>query len=34
MDPAPRQSNEGQKNLTADGTDEHGFNAVFIRVDP
>jgi hypothetical protein len=36
MDPARRSRNRMKRTegLTADGTDEHGFNADFIRVDP
>jgi hypothetical protein len=36
MNPARRSRNrrKEQKNLTTDDTDEHGFNAAFIRVDP
>jgi hypothetical protein len=34
--PARRSRNrtEEAEKLTADGTDEHGFNTAFIRVDP
>jgi hypothetical protein len=29
-----KRSREGAEELTTDGTDEHGFNAFFIHVEP